>query len=595
MPPDGVDLWFDKIVSLAADIRDLSIASRAAAVQSLLDLALGEIQGPMTVALIGERSRGKSSLVNAMAGRADLLPVDIDVATNVHTEVRFVADSDVAATVQFDDGRVAEIAPSTLASYVSERENPHNGLGVRVVRVRCPLPDGPNSGDVSTMGALVIIDTPGIGGPVAEHDDHAHEAIRSSDGVLYVLEAKKLASREELAFATRARETGVPVVFVAAKLDEVRGDPTVVLKQIQDALDERSTSLGSAPVVGVSAARWLRGLAATNPSSAARLFDGSGMQNLQAAIRDHLVRPFRHGLGTGLLETATLGLRELRSPDVEVVDAIERGAVLAKLESARNEIARLPNPVQLITTRMDAIDRRVRKQLQLDLRNLKNGLNREVKEKWSRTLAGRGIRRDLPERWRAGVEAAWSRALNDIAEQSTLLLDKTSRQYGLAGDNYSDNTETDDDDLGSRPIDVTPTKGPVKDQPSRSGRVAHWCYLVGFTVLTAGLGSGAAIGRHLNRTRLIKTADQQNALAWITESVEIAQDLFDELADHEKRHVKRLNTILGGRIRARGRALKDTIDQLEDYEKVDMTAARRRLAESDSLVQRARELGGQGL
>jgi len=42
-----------------------------------------------TVVVVGETKRGKSSLVNALLGRTDLSPVDVEVATLVHITFRY--------------------------------------------------------------------------------------------------------------------------------------------------------------------------------------------------------------------------------------------------------------------------------------------------------------------------------------------------------------------------------------------------------------------------------------------------------------------------------------------------------------------------
>ncbi|GAA1311791.1 hypothetical protein Psi02_72260 [Planotetraspora silvatica] len=66
--------------------------------------------GAATVVVVGVKQRGKSSLINAIVERPGLLPVDADVATNVHLTVRH-ADEPVAHVFEDADeaGRVIRI------------------------------------------------------------------------------------------------------------------------------------------------------------------------------------------------------------------------------------------------------------------------------------------------------------------------------------------------------------------------------------------------------------------------------------------------------------------------------------------------------
>src|SRR6478752_3816245 len=81
------------------------------------------------VAVIGEFKRGKSSLINALLDEPRLLPVDIDVATNVPTAVMYGEQR--GATIHFSNGSSTPSTIENISHYVTEEANVANRLGVR--------------------------------------------------------------------------------------------------------------------------------------------------------------------------------------------------------------------------------------------------------------------------------------------------------------------------------------------------------------------------------------------------------------------------------------------------------------------------------
>jgi hypothetical protein len=106
-------------------------------------------EGRFYVACIGQFKRGKSSLLNALVGRA-VLPTGIVPITAVPTVLRY--GPALRARVRTAAGW-KEIAPDSLEDYVSEERNPENALGVQAVEVWVPstvLADGLCLVDTST-------------------------------------------------------------------------------------------------------------------------------------------------------------------------------------------------------------------------------------------------------------------------------------------------------------------------------------------------------------------------------------------------------------------------------------------------------------
>ena len=90
----------------------------------------------ITVSVIGQFKRGKSTLVNAIL-EDKILPVGIVPVTAVVTTIEY---GEKAATVRFDNGIVKEIGFDEMSSYINEQENSDNHLGVSEVELYCPSP-----------------------------------------------------------------------------------------------------------------------------------------------------------------------------------------------------------------------------------------------------------------------------------------------------------------------------------------------------------------------------------------------------------------------------------------------------------------------
>ena len=90
---------------------------------ALRDLEQKAEQNELTISVIGQLKRGKSSLVNAILGE-DLLPVGIIPLTTVVTEIRYAPA--FRAQVLLENGFVQEIPAAEIEEYCSEQKNSGN-------------------------------------------------------------------------------------------------------------------------------------------------------------------------------------------------------------------------------------------------------------------------------------------------------------------------------------------------------------------------------------------------------------------------------------------------------------------------------------
>ena len=111
-----------------------------------------------TVVVVGEVKRGKSSVINAIAGARDLLPVDVDVCTSAPVQVLRSEENTDVIDLNFGD-RIERAPLSELREWATM-----NGA-----RVADPdTPELPTGVTVRVSGEHVpkalFIDTPGAGG-----------------------------------------------------------------------------------------------------------------------------------------------------------------------------------------------------------------------------------------------------------------------------------------------------------------------------------------------------------------------------------------------------------------------------------------------
>ena len=114
----------------------LSLATGLLALRAVRDLSAARArvaEDRFNLVVLGEFKRGKSTLINALVGRA-VLPTGVVPLTSVVTAIG-AGDRD-RLVVRYGDGREEEHPLSELANYVTEARNPGNDLGVELARRR---------------------------------------------------------------------------------------------------------------------------------------------------------------------------------------------------------------------------------------------------------------------------------------------------------------------------------------------------------------------------------------------------------------------------------------------------------------------------
>jgi len=166
----------------------------------------------LRVLVAGEAKRGKSTLINALLGRA-VLPAGVTPLTAVATTVRY--GDDPRAEVLFMDGHEEKQPLTALTDLVTERGNPRNRRRIAGVTVYLPAP--------VLAGGVELVDTPGTGSVFEWDTEAAHEALRSMDAAVFVLSADPPVSASERDLLGTVAGLSVTTFAVLNKADHLDG------------------------------------------------------------------------------------------------------------------------------------------------------------------------------------------------------------------------------------------------------------------------------------------------------------------------------------------------------------------------------------
>jgi len=164
----------------------------------------------LRVLVAGEAKRGKSTLINALLGRA-VLPAGVTPLTAVTTTVRY--GDDPHAEVRFADGHEEKQPLTALPDLVTERGNPGNRRHVAAVTVYLDAP--------VLAGGVELVDTPGTGSVFAWDTAAAHEALETMDAAVFVLTADPPVSAAERDLYAKVSGLSVATFTVLNKADHL--------------------------------------------------------------------------------------------------------------------------------------------------------------------------------------------------------------------------------------------------------------------------------------------------------------------------------------------------------------------------------------
>jgi GTP-binding protein EngB required for normal cell division len=226
------------------------------------------------LAVVGQFSRGKSSLMNAILG-TEKLPTGILPLTSVITTVAY-GEKERVLLLREGWTMTQEIRLDQLPEYVTQNQNPDNEKKVLLAEVQLPH-------ELLRLG-VHFVDTPGVASSIVANTRTTRQFLPEADAAILVTSFESPMTEAEVAFLEEVRTHVHKVFIVVNKLDlvaETERGPVLeaVRNTIRTVLPDSNT-----PVFAVSARQ---ALAAKKSGSAKELSD-SGLPVLESALSDFL-------------------------------------------------------------------------------------------------------------------------------------------------------------------------------------------------------------------------------------------------------------------------------------------------------------------
>ncbi len=465
---------------------------------------------PPAVVVVGEVKRGKSTLVNALAG-ADVSPTGEGVVTTCTVAVVPPSASLPAgsAKVQYADRHESvplDQALPLVGPDLAGRERP---LGVQVALTSPWVP------------GLAIVDTPGVGGLTSAHGRVARRAAATASALLFVVDGGQTLTAPELEFLREVSGRTEHVVLALTKVDRNPGGWQQVRDENRALLLQHAPRFAAVPIVPVSASYAVHARSQPQPVADA-LVEASGLRALAGTLTGLLIDERRAAVAN-LLRAGHSGLERLEArltlelraqSEVEVreeLDAEQQRLAELQLKQRRGkldlerDLGRIrQSAVEVVNERADELTARMSRRIQQERR----GMSAAAKEVFTSELAAElgmlaaDVRQHVGARLAVLVEEAFG-SLDGVPETSgrvsAELTDVRTRVRTRAN----------------------VTMSPLVD-PSIAGTVFMGSHLAGFAGLAGPIGLLLGGGAMLALTMLHRGARQGQQ--------ELAGTLYDTVA-----------------------------------------------------------------
>lgn len=161
---------------------------------------------PLTIAIMGEFSAGKSTFVNALLGEA-VAPMGVLPTTNTINVFR--RGTGRGARVHYRDGSISTVSASELDPYLRNLDDQEAD------RIRHLEIDRVGE----RMGDAAVVDTPGLNALDEYHEQVARAFIEEADAVVWIFSATQGGAATEAGILEELREGGRKVLGVLNKVD----------------------------------------------------------------------------------------------------------------------------------------------------------------------------------------------------------------------------------------------------------------------------------------------------------------------------------------------------------------------------------------
>jgi ribosome biogenesis GTPase A/predicted nuclease with TOPRIM domain len=357
---------------LAAILNDHASLTRGTSVDTKPIEAIQEQlrYGELSVAVVGEINRGKSTFLNALMGatifpsRAMICTAGVTVLDHGETpraEVHYRNGSS-------DDIDLSDTEPATALKAVVSRSN-KDVQDINVTRVWYPNP--------FTGNGIVLVDTPGVNDPDHWREDITYSYLAEADAVIMLLDPMQPLSASEVEFLdTKILERSIAnLIFVVNKIDDV---PTSERERAMQRIESMLATHVPNPTIYPVAAK-----PALDAKLSGRTSDlkGTGMPAFEAGLMDFLAKG-RGGLllrtkvqkGQQHLEHIEDTIRQRRGALDE-----EKGVVEDRLREAQDRLNALKQKRNRLDSELGTQQKKIERRLRAVIQERSDYLNGPLK------------------------------------------------------------------------------------------------------------------------------------------------------------------------------------------------------------------------
>jgi GTPase SAR1 family protein len=383
----------DLLARLPDEVLGLPIRGGQAALEKVI-AARERLARPLTIAIMGEFSAGKSTFVNALLGEA-VAPMGVLPTTNTINVFR--RGTGRGARVHYRDGSISTVSAEELDPYLRNLDDKEAD------RIRHLEIDRVGE----RMGDAAVVDTPGLNALDEYHEKVARAFIEEADAVVWIFSATQGGTATEAGILGELREGGRKVLGILNKVDILDSDAE--RKELADYLREQ---LGEVlvEIIPLSATKALELRTGAQTETGAKT--GAETEDPFSVVDDALERWF---LQHARELKAELTRRRLREALVQAKASVE--ATVEALESQASG-----EPLEVALARATAALGKFSEDLHAGLLGLDELLAREALA-LGLVEAGEGVRRKADEQdgeyLEATLEDAAMRLLQDELGQIT--------------------------------------------------------------------------------------------------------------------------------------------------------------------------------
>lgn len=297
------------------------------------------------LAVVGQFSRGKTTLMNALLG-GSYLPMGALPMTSVITRVRY-GSRPRAIVRRRAAGLGAEVPLATVAEYVAQISATRAEQQVVLVEVEVPA-------EILRLG-FEFIDTPGVGSAIEINTATTRRFLPEADAVIFVTGFDSALTEAEASFLADAARHAGKLFLVLNKRDLVSDQDAGAVEEFVGQRLREDLGMGGTRIFALSA---LQALEAGNGDDD-RSLAGSGLPELHAELREFLTagktRLFLRNIAGRAAELVRGQQRDLRLGRLTRDGGPDPEAVLAAFDARMIDLDRRRSAVAAtITGRLDS-------------------------------------------------------------------------------------------------------------------------------------------------------------------------------------------------------------------------------------------------